>query len=105
MEIDYLAQPCIELMHIAGSLADGVRVYRLDGCRSDAIANRESRSKRHTLGDANLRANAAANNRAIANLNDCSFNHCFASYLNACSRERDPDSHPRRSLRRHAEPR
>ena len=92
-------------MYIAGSRADGVRLLRFDGYRSDAIANRESRFKRHALGDANLRANIAAHNRAIANPNGCDSNHCFAPYLNACSRECDADAHPKRSLRRHAQPR
>ena len=94
-------------MYIAGSRADGVRLFRFDGYHSHSIAigNRESRSKRHALSDADLRANIAANSRATADPNGCSFNHCFAHYLDACSRERNPDFRPQSPLRWHVESR
>ena len=92
-------------MYIAGSLVDGICLLRFDGYHSDAIANRYPRSKRHAFSDADLRANVAANNRAVANPNERSSNYCIAPYLDTCFRERNPDSYRRRSLRRHAEPR
>ena len=69
-------------------------MFKPYGHHSIAITNRESCSKRHANSDIDLRANAEANNRAIASPYDCFANCCFAAHFDASPCKRNADANP-----------